>query len=154
MITSSASPARPRTRVLALLTLLLAAVPFAACEPKEENNEQSGPQEPMPPVDLPPVPDIDFSRPISYADGSWSVWGLTQHRDEFLNHSVRLTGYVLEVYRCENREAMEAYDAQVRAGDVPPDGTGFGAERCNYPHLYIGDLPNATERMLITGYEA
>jgi hypothetical protein len=141
---------------LRLLLLLVSALATAAvgCEteaPVEPDANTGPPIE----VQLPPVPQIDLERPVSYPDGSISVWGLMSQRDQLLRESVHVTGYLEEIYICENRPLQDVVDHAIRYAEELPEGSGLAAEdRCNFPHLFLVDRLGSDQRLLVTGYEA
>jgi len=136
---------------VALLILTVAGA--LACAPAEQPTDEV---EALPPieVELPPVPVLNTDRPMSHADGSHSVWGLSQNRDELLGEVVSVTGFLSRVYICEQRPQQEVWDRAIMFGEAAPEGTGAPEERCNYPHLFIADDLTAERTLLVTGYSA
>lgn len=163
-------------RGLAALVLMLAVV--AGCRGGEGPGEGQGrDMGPMPDVNLPPVPQLQTDRPMSYPDGSISVWALTLQRQQHLGHDIQVTAYLKEIYLCPWRAQQEASDRLIEynlyltedereelvqvamgTGEQPMDplalgsGEGTGIQRCNYPHLWIADSMTAEHQILVTGY--
>jgi len=81
---------------------------------------------------LPPPP-----HPLTYADGSYSVYGVRRRLRQTMDTEVAVTGYIVEVYQappCEGDETCPAPAA---------------------PHMFIADTPNETDptkRLQVVGY--
>jgi hypothetical protein len=131
---------------------LLTTALVLSCNQEEETAADPEPTGPPAVVNLPPVPNIDVNRPVRYPDGALSIWGILQRREESMNQSVVVLGYVREIYICETRAEWELYQDLVRNGDLPNDEGSGEAIACNYPHLLIADNLTADIDLLITGY--
>ena len=88
-------------------------------------------------VNLPPPPSFRKDHPpATYADSSYSVYGLRENKKTVLNKSVRVKAFVLEVYEC------------------PECPRGKECKQCDKPHLWLSDRANGAKdkAMLVTGY--
>jgi hypothetical protein len=87
---------------------------------------------------LPQVPTIPPPpHPITYGDGSFSVYGVRARLNNTVNTDVAITGYIVEIY-------------------VPPE-CPEGEETCPAlaPHIWIADTPNEADgdkRVRVTQY--
>jgi hypothetical protein len=76
-------------------------------------------------VDLPPPPSFAASDvPMSYPDGTVSVYGLRKKKAEQLGKEVRVKAYLIEVYQC------------------PPCPKKQVCKLCEQPHFFLGDKPD------------
>jgi hypothetical protein len=116
--------------------LLALATSFAlACQSQGSSGTVATPEvaEMQVKLDLPPTPTFDDPRP--YADGTHSVSELRHHGAKFMDQDIKVKGYVVYHYDC-----AQALGPQV-VKDTP--------ERCDKPHFYLGDAPDAApERSL------
>jgi hypothetical protein len=124
-----------KTSLFALFTLVLAA-PLTGCDSvtgsslKVEKLPEVTPNLPQVPT-LPPPP-----YPVTYDDGSHSVYGARQKARNATGEEIEVTGYIVRVYHppvCERGEACARPAA---------------------PHVFLGDSMGAPERdrMLVVGY--
>ncbi|MCA9531058.1 MAG: hypothetical protein KC543_13050 [Myxococcales bacterium] len=94
--------------------------------------------------DLPEVPKLPPAPyPVTYADHSYSVYGLRHRAHDAFDTDVSVTGYVVDIYqapRCDRRSK---------------DAT---CERPAPPHLWLADSPDPTkstepaDRLMVVGY--
>jgi hypothetical protein len=124
-----------KTSRFALFTLVL-AVQLTACDSVTGSSLNV---EKMPEItpDLPPVPQLPPPPyPITYEDGSHSVYGARQKARNANGEEIEVTGYIVKVYQ------------------PPACDEGEACPRPAAPHNFIGDSMDAPERdrMLVVGY--
>ncbi|MBN1945683.1 MAG: hypothetical protein JW797_08395 [Bradymonadales bacterium] len=147
---------RWRTVLTGGMALILLAAIGCERDRTEQLVEQIGP--PVE-VDLPVVPQLETDRIYQHPDGSLSVWGLLQRRDDYLGQPVRVTAAVTQIYLCPTRAQQGEYDRMIELGTryLPPEGSGMPEapmERCAFPHLFVADRLGVEQTLLVTGYEA
>lgn len=87
--------------------------------------------------EVPTLPPPPF--PTTYADESYSVYGLRQRLHQTLDTDLAVTGYIMEIY--------EPPPCKVRKKEDCP--------RVDAPHMFIADTPDKTARedqLIIVGY--
>jgi hypothetical protein len=124
-----------KTSLLALFTLVLAA-PSTGCD---MITGSSLTVEKLPEItpNLPQVPTLrPPPYPVTYEDGSHSVYGARQKARNATGEEIEVTGYIVKVY------------------SPPACDHGEACPRPAAPHIFIGDGPEAPERerMLVVGY--
>lgn len=99
-------------------------------------------ERPEPDVQLPPVPSLQMvDVPPLYEDGAFSIAGLFLEQETHMDREVVVRGVVREVYACEVEPPADHEEGEVVPG-------------CHQPHIRVGDSPNATRDVLVTGYDA
>lgn len=87
--------------------------------------------------EVPTLPPPPF--PTTYADESYSVYGLRQRLHQTLDTEVAVTGYIMEIYEpppCKERKKENC-------------------PRVDAPHMFVADAPDKTDRedqLIIVGY--
>jgi hypothetical protein len=124
-----------KTSRFALFTLVLAA-PLTGCD---SITGSSLVVEKLPEItpNLPPVPQLRPSPyPLTYEDGSHSVYGARQKARNATGEEMEVTGYIVRVYSPPVCEAGET------------------CAKPAAPHIFIGDSLETPERdrMLVVGY--
>jgi hypothetical protein len=119
------------TVVLALTLAGVGCNPTGAPPPKEERPAGFQPN-------LPSVPTIKVPQvPVTYSDGSYSVYGLRKKKNETMGQRVRVTGYIVDMY------------------EKPSCPEGKTCPPAKMPHLWIADSPDEKDklyRMTVVGY--
>lgn len=124
-------------RTLAACFLALSAPAFVACGPTPASDLTI---ERLPDVtpDVPEVPTLPPPPyPVTYTDGSYSVYGVRRREATTMDTDVQVTGYIVEIYA---------------PPECPPGRTCPTPSR---PHLWIADARGVTdpgERLMIVGY--
>lgn len=78
-----------------------------------------------------------FEEPPSHPDGTLSVTMLRRRSAKFLDTTVKVKGYVVFKYDCAaDWEAKEPGNGKKIATEQP--------DRCDRPHFYLADQPNAS----------
>jgi hypothetical protein len=88
-------------------------------------------------VKLPQSPSFNKDHaPKLYPDQTLSIYGLRKDAKTFLNKTVRVKAYLLEVYKC------------------PKCPKGAKCKECTAPHFYLSDKKNGTKdkALMVTDY--
>jgi hypothetical protein len=97
-------------------------------------------EEPTIRPNLPEVPNIPPpAHPITYPDGTYTVYGVRKRMEHTMDTEVKVTAYIVEVY-------------------VPPEcPEGRTCPPAKMPHLWLADTPNEADgnkRLTLVGYAA
>ncbi len=92
---------------------------------------------PVPEPDLPEVPKLPAApHPITYPDGSFSLYGLHRQMDRHIGKPVAVTAFIAGHY-------------------VPPECKGKDCEKPAKPHLWLADTAgeaDSNKRLTVVGY--
>jgi hypothetical protein len=125
-----------RGRLVAIALGLMSAPAFSGCENGAaadltiERLPDVSPQVPAVPT-IPPPP-----YPVTYPDGSYSVYGVRRRESVTMNQTVTVSGYIVEIYQ-------------------PPECPRGQTCTPAAPHIWIADSRSETEsrnRLMIVGY--
>ena len=117
---------------------ILVALALAGILSCGQSKHASGIEElPVPEPDLPEVPKLPVSpHPITYADGSFSLYGLRRQMDRHIGDPVAVTAFIVGHY-------------------VPPKCTGKDCAKPAKPHLWLADNAgeaDSNKRLTVVGY--
>lgn len=126
-----------------LLGLIFAAVLLSAgCEQVTSASEPEAEAEQLPEIvpDLPEVPTLPPPPfPTTYADDSYSIYGLRSRVSKVLDSELSVTGYIVDIYEppaCKERKKE----------DCP---------KVAMPHMFIADTADQSDRaeqLIVVGY--
>lgn len=122
--------------IFAIVVVGLLAGPTLGCDQKSTSKLQV---ERLPDVSpsLPAVPKLPPPPyPVTYSDGSYSVYGLRKKMKDTIDQDVEVTGYIVEIYQ---------------PPECPKD------QRCEIkaPHMWMADAmgeSDASKRLMVVGY--
>lgn len=132
-----------RLRFGLILSVVLSALLISACQTGEGgsligDDESRQTQLPQIKVNLPPPPSFQKDNPpVTYPDGSFSIYGLRKDMKANLNQHRRVKGFLLEEYDCP--ECPDKKDKNCL---------------CRKPHFWLSDRANGPKdkALLVTGY--
>lgn len=119
------------TMAVVFAAITMGCNPTGAPPPKEEKPAEFQPN--LPSVPTIKKPDV----PTTYTDGSYSVYGLRLKKKETMGQRIRVTGYVVDMYK------------------KPTCPEGKTCPPAKMPHLWIADSPDEKDklyRMTVVGY--
>ena len=106
--------------------LTLSLLVLSGCNPPPVDPPPAPEQKPTGRVDLPPLVKLAGSLPAERNDDkTFRVDGLLARRSMYLGETVKVKGYLLEVYTCPKK-----------------------AKTCEPPHLWLGDTPAGGEKRI------
>ncbi len=127
------------TRIAGLL--FAAVVVMVGCD-RDTSTKAEANVEQLPEIvpDLPEVPVLPPAPfPTTYADESYSVYGMRQRLSQLLDTDLVVSGYIVDIYEPPPCKAK-------KKDDCP---------RVDAPHMFIADKPDITDRadqLLVVGY--
>ncbi len=93
-----------------------------------DSKEKPAPKAPAVTVDLPPLIKLEGSiPPATYPDKVMRVDGLLARKDQYLDHKIKVRGYLVEKYQRKE-----------------------GEKRFERPHVWIAEKPDSDKRLMIT----
>ncbi len=126
-------------RLIPILTLIAAFLTVGACDKLTEKKPEV---EALPEIvpDLPEVPTLPPPpHPITYDDGTYSVYGLRRKIRDTIDNGVEVTGYIVEIYEAPPCKEKKEEDCP----------------KVLQPHVWIADTPEESDRMnqlIVVGY--
>jgi len=124
-----------------LLSCLFLSLLLMACPPpggtSVEDEESTQAQLPQIKVNLPPPPTFQKEHaPETYADGTYSIYGLRKNMRANINKQFKVRAFLIEVYQCPECP---------KGQECPP---------CNRPHFWLSDRANGSKDkgLLVSGY--